>query len=126
MLTIVTVPLEVTEATFGVMLWKVTGSVEEAVALRSKLGDWAFLFGIAAKVMFWSARGVAVMIHSLDAVAGSQGDCPGWVAVTVTLPTLSAVATLPLNETIEVSLLSKVKAVNPESALTERFAVWPT
>ena len=36
---------------------------------------------------------------------------------------VGAVATLPLNETMEVSLLSKVKAVKPESELTERFAV---
>ena len=64
------------------------------------------------------------------AVADCQGARPGWVAVIVTLPTFKALALYPVvaspeKETTVESLLSKVKVVNPESAVTVRSADWP-
>ena len=59
------------------------------------------------------------------AVADNHGLCPAWVAVMVTWPTFRAVATLPEKETTVLSLLSKVKARRPESALTSRVTVCP-
>ena len=50
-----------------------------------------------------------------------QGACPACVAVIVTLPTFGAVATLP-KETTLLSLLSKIKALSPES-VTSRCAL---
>ena len=129
--TIVTVPLLSTVAILVCKLVKVTGRPDDALASRLKLAESTVLSGISAKVMVWSARGVAVTINVWVALLETQGVCPGWVAVMVTLPILRALTVYPVvaspeKDTTVESLLSKVKVVSPESALTLRVADCPT
>ena len=65
------------------------------------------------------------------AVAEFQGVWPGWVAVMVTFPSFSPVTVypsvaLPPKEATVLSLLSKLKLVRPESAVTVSVAACPT
>ena len=121
----VTVPLLSTVALVPETTAKLTGRPELADALRLKLADCTVLLGMSAKVIVWSTRGVAVTIKGWLAVADNQGACPAWDAVMVTLPTLRAVATLPEKETTLLSLLSKVKALSPESDVTSKVTLCP-